>query len=42
MMKETHTQVFGKGGEVVPMLDYFSSIEDHTQAGQDLACFAAS
>jgi len=29
MMKETHTQVFGKGGGVAPMLDYFNNIENH-------------
>ena len=41
-VKGTYTQVFGKGGGVAPMLDKISSVENHAQAGQNLACFAAS
>ena len=41
VVKGTYTQVLGKGGGVAPMLDKISSVENHAQVGQDLACFAA-
>ena len=35
-MKGSYTQVVREGGGVALMLDEFRSVEDHTQASQDL------